>query len=149
MVAAVLDRGFPGAPGIKIPPLSPQMLSLLTLSSSMHSYMQLFFREGFNCLVNGCPGAPGHVGDFLSSYLSNIVRFVFQNCFVFMPCQVIMRKTNFPARRVCKCCKFKHICTLLHVWSSITTMFYRFRTECVRSRRLDLCPWYGFCGLLA
>ena len=34
----------------------------------------------------------GHVGDFLSFYLSIIVRFVFQNCFAFMPCQVIMGK---------------------------------------------------------
>ena len=38
--------------------------------------MQLFFREGFNCLDSGFPGAPGHVGDFLSLYLSNIVRLV-------------------------------------------------------------------------
>ena len=42
----------------------------------------------------------GHVGDFLSFYLSNIVRCVFQTCFVFMPCQAIMRKTNFQVRRV-------------------------------------------------
>ena len=96
--------------------------------------MQLFLREGFNCLDSGYPGVLGHVGDFLSLYLSNIVRFVFQNCFVFMLCQIIMRKTNFPARRVCKCCKFRHICTLLHVWSLFTTVLHCFRTECVPRR---------------
>ena len=95
------------------------------------------------------PARPGHVDDFLSFYLSNIVRFVFQNCFESLPCQVIMRKSNFPARRVCKCCKFKDACILLHVWSSFTTVFCCFRTERVPSSRLDLCPWYCFCELLA
>ena len=99
--------------------------------------MQLFFREGFNCLDNGIPGAPGHVGDFVFSFEHfsiNHVRFVFQNYFLFMPCQIIIRITNFPARRVCKFCKFRHIRTLLHVWSLFTTDFYCFQTECVPSR---------------
>ena len=37
--------------------------------------MQLFFREGFNYLDGGFPGAPGHVGDFLCFYFSN-----FEHC---------------------------------------------------------------------
>ena len=112
--------------------------------------MQLLFREGFNCLDTGFPGAPGHVGDFLNFYLSNIVRFVFQNCFVFMPCQVIMGKTHLPACRVCKCCKFRHTCTLLHVWSWFTTVFQVVseQTVCLVDGQ-DLCAWYGVCELLA
>ena len=51
--------------------------------------MQLFCREGFNYLDSGFPGVLGHVVDFLSFYISNTVRFVFQNCFVFMLCQII------------------------------------------------------------
>ena len=109
--------------------------AFVTLSFFIDAFIDAAVLSGrCSCLDSGFPGAPDHVGDFLCFYLSNIVRFVFQNCFVFMPCQVIMRKTNFPARRVCKCCKFKHICTLLHVWYLLTTVFYCFRTECVPSR---------------
>ena len=62
--------------------------------------------------------------DFLSFYLSNIVRCVFQNSFVFMPCQVIMGKTNFPARRV-------SILDGLHVCSSASKegCQFQFREE--------------------
>ena len=65
----------------------------VTLSVFIDAFIDAAVLSGrCTCLDSGFPGAPGQVGDFLSFYLSNIVRFVFQDCFVFMPCQVIMRK---------------------------------------------------------
>ena len=98
---------------------SPAFVTLSFLHRCIHRCSCSFGKVSTNYLDSGLPGAPGPVGDFLSFYLSNIVRFVFQN-FVFMPCQVTMRKTNVLARR------YPYWATLLHVCSSTSKLGCQF-----------------------
>ena len=121
----------------------------VTLSVFIDAFIDAAVLSGRRtCLDSGFPGAPGQVGDFLSFYLSNIVRFVFQDCFVFMPCQVIMRKKSPRAgyANVASSSTFVLSCTFgicLQPFSIDSE-----RNVCL-VEALDPCPCYGSCELPA
>ena len=127
------------------------MLSLLFLSSSVHSQMQLFFREGFNCLDSGFPGTSGHMGDFLSSSLWKIELFVFQSCFLFMPSH--REKKKFPGAPGLQILQVQahlySLARLVFVYNDLQPFsIVSERNACV-VEALGFCPCYGSCELLA